>query len=253
MTLNHLSTRELLSAYYPESKYGGFTDIDGTILFYLRVNALINSSSVVLDVGCGRGAHAEDPIPIRRELRIFKGKCAETIGIDVDETVKDNPFLDEFRLMESSRWPLEDESVDVCMCDNVLEHIEDPELFFSESKRVIKPGGYLCVRTPNALNYIAVFSKLIPNKYHASVISKVQDGRKEVDVFPTYYRCNTRRRIRHMLAKHGFDSCVYGYESEPSYLSLSRVSYFLGVMHQKLAPSLLRASIFAFGRKNKGI
>lgn len=45
--------------FYPEARFGGFTDIDGTIAFFNRVNSLIETSSVVLDVGCGRGAYAE--------------------------------------------------------------------------------------------------------------------------------------------------------------------------------------------------
>ena len=129
------------SIYYPESKFGGFTDIDGTIAFYIRVNSLINHSSVVLDVGCSRGTYAKDPISVRRELRIFKGKCKKVIGIDVDEIANDNPFIDEFNLIQSSHWPLQDDSVDVCICDSVLEHVENPDLFFSECQRVIKRGG----------------------------------------------------------------------------------------------------------------
>ena len=39
---------------------GGFTDNDGTIDFYLRVNSLINKDSIVLDLGAGRAAWYED-------------------------------------------------------------------------------------------------------------------------------------------------------------------------------------------------
>jgi len=35
--------------YYPEFRFGGFTDIDGTIIFYSRVNSLLDSSFTVLD------------------------------------------------------------------------------------------------------------------------------------------------------------------------------------------------------------
>ena len=48
-------TMDYMSIYYPESKFGGFTDIDGTMGSYTRTSSLIRSSSVVLDVGCGRG------------------------------------------------------------------------------------------------------------------------------------------------------------------------------------------------------
>jgi len=236
--------------YYPESKFGGFTDIDGTMAFYIRANSFISSSSVVLDVGCGIGDYAEDPISVRRELRIFKGKCKKVIGIDVDETAQENPFLDEFRLIENSHWGIEDQSVDVCLCDSVLEHVKDPELFFSECYRVIKQGGYLCIRTSNALSYIGLFSMLIPNRFHSAVVGKVQDRRKEENVFPTLYRCNTKRKINFMINRYGFDNvCVYGYEAEPSYLSFSRFFYFLGVIHQRFAPNVFKATIFAFARR----
>jgi len=237
------------TTYYPESMFGGFTDIDGTIAFYTRVRSLINSSSVVVDVGCGRGAYAEDPVSVRRELRAFKGRCKRVIGIDFDRNARGNPFLDEFRLIEGAGWPLQDEWVDVCVCDNVLEHVEDPELFFSECQRVTRPGGYLCIRTPNALGYVALLSELVPNKLHAALLRKVQLNRREADVFRTLYRCNTKRRIRRMFDKHGFEHCVYGYEAEPCYLSFSHLSYFLGVIYQRLAPNCIRNTIFGFGRK----
>jgi hypothetical protein len=82
--------------YYPESRWGGFTDIDGTIAFYIRVAALSRPSSVLLDFGCGWGAYKEDVVPMRRQLRIFKGKVHKVIGLDVDRVSESNPFLDEF-------------------------------------------------------------------------------------------------------------------------------------------------------------
>ena len=220
------------------------------MLTKLEANSLINSSSVVLDVGCGRGAYAEDPISVRRELRILKGKCKKIIGIDVDKIARENLFLDEFRIIEGTyHFPLEDDSVNVCICDSVLEHVEDAELFFSECVRVIKTGGYLCIRTPNVLSYVGLFSMLIPSRFHTSLVTKVQDKRAKEDIFPTLYRCNTKRRIRNMLNKYGFDHYIYGYEAEPSYLSFSRFFYLLGVAHQRLAFNIFKVAIFAFGKK----
>jgi SAM-dependent methyltransferase len=239
------------SLYYPESNFGGFTDVDGTIAFYLRVNSLISrSASVILDIGCGRGAYAEDPVRLRKDLRVLQGKGEKIIGIDVSETAEDNPFIDEFYLIEESgHWPLEDESVDICLCDNVLEHVEDPELFFFECQRVTKREGYLCIRTTNVLSYVGLFSKLIPSQFHVLVLSKVQNERKEEDVYPTLYKCNTVKKIRDMLNRYNFVGCAYGYEPEPDYLSFSRLFYRLGVLHQRFAPQGIKPVIFAFGKK----
>ncbi|MBE0698497.1 MAG: SAM-dependent methyltransferase, partial [Anaerolineaceae bacterium] len=71
-----------MERFYPESKFGGFTRIDGTIAFYTRVQALIDTDCVVIDFGCGRGAYADDPVSHRRSLRIFQGKARRVIGLD---------------------------------------------------------------------------------------------------------------------------------------------------------------------------
>ena len=144
---------------YPECKFGGFTDIDATVAFYTRVNSLVRPTSVVLDIGCGRGSYySMDPVSIRRELRVLKGKCQKVIGIDVDKTAIENPFLDEFRPIHGPHWPLDGDSVDVCICDYVPEHVEEPHKFFCEIGRVTKPGGYVCIRTPNALSYFGLLA-----------------------------------------------------------------------------------------------
>src|SRR5688572_10478272 len=185
--------------FYPEARFGGFTDIDGTIAFFNRINSLLDPSFTVLDVGCGRGAYGDDPIPLRRKLRILKGKVSKVIGIDVDPGAQENPFLDEFRLIQEADWPIENDSIDLIVCDQVLEHIDNPDQFFSEAHRTLKDGGYCCIRTPNRWSYIAIAATLIPNKYHLNVTSVVQEGRKKENVFPTLYKCNSVGKITQIL------------------------------------------------------
>ena len=72
---------QLINNYYPESKFGGYTDIDGTVVFYNRVNAILNPTDTLLDLGCGRGEYQDDEVEFRRDLRIFKGKVSRVIGL----------------------------------------------------------------------------------------------------------------------------------------------------------------------------
>lgn len=237
--------------FYPESGFGGFSDIDGTIIFYSRVNSLLSSDSVVLDVGCGRGGYGEDKIELRRSLRVLKGKCRKVIGIDVDADAAQNPFIDEFRRLnlDDPKWPVETGSIDICLADNVLEHVSNPDGFWGELNRVLKPGGVFCFRTPNVLGYVSLIAKMIPEKYHQRLIKKGQPLRKEMDVFPAYYRCNTSWKIRALMRRHGFEGSVKLYEAEPSYLNFSKIAYCIGVLYQRLAPSIISNSIFGFVRK----
>jgi SAM-dependent methyltransferase len=234
--------------FYPESKYGGFSDVDGTVRFYFRINALLASSSVLVDYGCGRGAYMEDKVSARRELRIFKGRVERVIGLDIDPAGESNPYLDEFHQLEGDQWPLPDSNADICICDHVLEHLENPDIFFAEARRVLKSRGYLCIRTPNLWNYIALASRLVPNRSHARVLAKVKESTRAMDVFPTYYRCNTIPTIRNYLNKYGFENAVYGISPEPSYLSFSKLAYRLGVLYHYYAPGFLRPVILAFAR-----
>lgn len=238
-----------IGRWYPEVSVGGFTHVDATVAFYARINSVLDRSSVVLDVGCGRGAAVDDPVPWRRELQRLKGKCARVIGVDVDPAAAGNPWIDEFHLIEDSRLPLPDASVDLCFADAVVEHLEDVDAFFSECARVLRPGGRLLVRTPNAWNYATVATRLIPNRLHARVLARVQPNRKEEDVFPTVYRCNTARKLRRELERNGMDAVIVPFESEPAYLSFSRVLYTLGVFHQRYAPLHFRRTLMAFGTK----
>jgi SAM-dependent methyltransferase len=236
--------------FYPEVNFGGTPRCDGVIDFYSRIHCLIQPDSVVVDFGCGRGQHVEDPIPFRRNLKNLKGKVAKVIGLDVDESARSNPTLDEFHLLPVGKpWPLPDASVNLITCVYVLEHLTDPAFVFSEAQRTLCPGGYLCLATPNLYSYFGVAAKLIPNRFHSRIVTRLQEDRKEEDVFPTVYRCNTIPAVRRQLSKHGFESLVYGYDGGPGYLTFSTAAYALGYLYQQIAPSFIKQIIVAFGRK----
>ncbi|MBX3426432.1 MAG: class I SAM-dependent methyltransferase [Pirellulales bacterium] len=241
--------RPIADVVYPERRFGGYSLRDGTVEFYGRVQALLGETDRVLDVGCGRGKYHEDQCRYRRSLCTLQGPGRTVLGIDVDEAGVTNPLIDEFRLItDLDAWPVEDASIDLAVANSVVEHVERPEKFFAEMRRVLKPGGYLCVRTYNVWNYVGVAARLIPNRMHARVTAKAQDDRKEEDVFPTVYRCNTRRKLQRAMQAAGFDAYVYTYEAEPNYLSFSRVLYRIGAAVHAVMPPPFRWSLLGFGR-----
>ena len=236
--------------FYPESRFGGFTAVDGTIAFYTCVQSLLTPAARVLDFGCGRGAHEEDDVGLRRELRIMQGHCEKVCGVDVDPAGSSNPFIDEFKqLSPGAQVPYAEATFDLILADCVVEHLSDPAAFFIEMQRLLKPGGHLCLRTSNRWSYVGMASWLIPNALHARVLGRVQANRQDCDVFPTLYRANSVWSLRRWLSRYGFEHAVYGHESEPRYLEFSRVAYSLGVLHQRFAPGFLRPAHFAFARK----
>ena len=88
--------QRLRARLHPESGAGGFSAIDGTVIFYTRIAALLRPETTVLDLGAGRGrAHVDDPVSFRRSLMDLRGRCAKVIGADPDPAVLANPSLDE--------------------------------------------------------------------------------------------------------------------------------------------------------------
>lgn len=227
--------------FFPETAAGGFSRVDGTVEFYTRVNALLRPDMTVLDFGAGRGAAIqEDPVPYRRSLRTLKGRCRRIIGVDVDGAIAQNPGLDELYVIEpGGRIPLEAESVDLIVSDATFEHITDPLSATKELDRVLKPGGWVCARTPNRWGYIALGARLIPNRWHVSVLRRLQPTRKEIDIFPTAYKLNTRKVLRRYFPPERYEHYCYGHFAEPAYFGTSKALWFFMLLVFRFTPPAL--------------
>ncbi|HLH94775.1 MAG TPA: methyltransferase domain-containing protein [Xanthobacteraceae bacterium] len=204
--------------FFKERGAGGFTRLDGTIQFYTRVKALIEPQMTVLDLGAGRGALAEADAKIARTLSDLRGGGGKkVIGLDVDSAVLKNPRLDEALVYDGRTMPLVDHSVDLIVADNTLEHIDSPVAFAAEVGRVLKPGGWLCARTPHLYSLLALAATFVPNRLHASVLGRVQPTREARDTFPTVYRLNTRKALRGSFRRvPGKITATHGLRSQPT-------------------------------------
>lgn len=120
------------------------------IFAYQNVLPYIKGS--VLEVGCGEGYGSKMLFP----------KATKYTAIDKFEALnKENLAGIEFKQMNIP--PLTgfaDNSFDVVVTFQVIEHIENDELFVKEINRVLKPGGKLIMTTPN------IKMSLTRNPYH---------------------------------------------------------------------------------------
>jgi SAM-dependent methyltransferase len=227
---------------------GGFTSTDGTIEFFNRVNAILKPEFTVLDIGAGRGSWSFlDKCEYRNKLRTIRGKVREYICADIDEVVLSNPTSDRNLLIQDNRVPLSNESVDVILADNVLEHIVDVRSFRSEISRLLKPGGYFCARTPHGLHYVSLFARLIRNERHAVLLRHIQPTRQPEDVFPTSYRLNTLRKARRLFP--GWASYSYIHVAEPRYFFGSSTIYRVVARLYAVLPRVFIGNLFVFLEK----
>jgi SAM-dependent methyltransferase len=226
---------------------GDFPPLDGTIEFYGRVNALIKPTMTVLDLGASTALwRQQDQSEYRRSLRPVKGKVAKLIGADIDPAVFTNETTDENLLIENGHVPLPDLSVDMIICDYVLEHVEDPKALERETRRLLKPGGVFCGRTPHLWNYVSIGARIVSNARHGKFIKHLQPGRGETDFFPTCYRVNTMRQIAHIWRAENWANHSYLYASEPTYHFGSPIVYALLSLAHRILPTALTGNIFFF-------
>lgn len=235
----------------PEVEIDGFSRFDGAVEFYTRVNALVGPETVLVDLGAGRGqwldAHHSST---RRRLRNFRGRVAEVVGIDVDEAVHENASLDRVLLVDfADPLPLEDTSVDVVLSDFTFEHVQDPSHLAAELARVLRPGGWVCARTPHKLGYIGLGARAVPNAAHTRWLRRLQPSRKPEDVFPVVYGMNTAADLRRLFPADRFRVIVYGQFGEPNYAGGSRVLWAAFETLRRVQPRSLGPMLHIFIQK----
>lgn len=112
--------------------------------FYEFLDPVLKSyqNPKILDAGAGHGAMvkklnekgyditAADLFP-----EYFKYKEVECVKVDITKPL-----------------PFDDNSFDIILAVEIMEHVHDHEVFFKEAKRVLKEGGVLLFSTPNILS-----------------------------------------------------------------------------------------------------
>src|SRR5207249_3733946 len=115
------------------------------------------------------------------------------IGIDIC-VKKSNLIKMELISADLKNLPIADGSIDLIYSRSVLEHLDRPEAVFAEFARVLRIHGRVICLTPNKWDYGSLIAIATPNSWHATIVKRTE-GRDHSDVFPTYYRANTKRRF----------------------------------------------------------
>jgi SAM-dependent methyltransferase len=203
--------------FYPQ-----VTDRWDDVIFRDTLLKFLKPEMFVLDLGAGAGI-----IP---EMN-FKGKVKKMYGLDPDERVMTNPFLDAAVCSTAEAMPYENEMFDVIICQNVMEHIGNPLVMLAQVKRVLKEGGLFFVKTPNRNHYITLAARATPHRFH-QWYNKLR-GREEEDTFRTLYNFNSKSQQKKLIRAAGLETVqINFYESRPEYLRLNALTYLAGIAYE---------------------
>ena len=191
--------------------------------------------SNVLDFGAGYGQFTQ----------FIQQKNKNVVAIEVNE--KAISKLDELQIPNYKSLDTLQKKFETVVSLNVLEHIDDPKLFYKQIDKCLKSGGWFCARTPHKYCYVSIFATLFKNSLHSKLLKRIQPERKEIDVFPTKYKMNTMKDIT--KAFEAWENKSFIYKSEPDYYFGNKVLYYLQSCIHKFLPVQIYGNLFIFVKK----
>lgn len=242
---------DIVKLLRPESAAGNFARDNGGIAFYTRVNALLHPDMTVVDLGAGRGTVFHSGVfSFYEQLAKLQGKVKHVIGLDVDDAIQDHPFLDERHIIEPGKaLPIADNTVDMVVSDWVFEHVQTPAQLAAELHRILKPGGWLCARTPNRWGYVGMGARLVPNHLHTKLLRKLSPSRHDIDVFPVAYKLNTHRDLRKNFPQGEWNHYSYISNSTPKYFGSSKILFRIIEIFQAYLPEFFKSDLLVIIQK----
>ncbi len=108
-----------------------------------------NPNASVLEIGCAAGYTGE--------LALARGKCGRYVAVEMDESAAEQARtrLTEVIVgdIESINLPWPNNSFDVLIMSEVLEHFADPWHVLRRLRPLLKPGALLFCSSPNVSHY----------------------------------------------------------------------------------------------------
>ena len=234
----HCEKVDHLDAYYADYPIRGqtldyFTRSWYRVVLRRLVRAGISKNDLILDYGCNRGLF----IDFMTENGYTR--CA---GYD--------PYVERF----SSKTVLR-QTYDWIISLDVIEHDQSPRAFLTRLTSLLRPGGRLCIETPNAdgidLTDAEEFVHAIHVPYHAHILSERAlldlSHQQQLQHVATYLRWymdswqpGTARRLFESLMSYAGNDLDIGYEPPRLSLFLRHPSLILNLFFGYFIPSKKR-------------
>ena len=131
--------------YYPDSYYGKRKSFADDLINYSRlrkISGLFGRSKIsVLDVGCGNGGFLS--------LLLRVGYDVQGTEMAPERHFVENAILEKICKKDLPDCGFSEKKFDAVTMWHSLEHIDNPERYLREAKRVLKDEGFLIIEVPN--------------------------------------------------------------------------------------------------------
>ncbi|WP_237058569.1 class I SAM-dependent methyltransferase [Microbulbifer sediminum] len=205
----------------------------------------LESGQKVLDLGCGEGRHA---------IHLALSDSVDVYGVDLDfadvSTARDRaaPFMDggepAGRLLlgvaDGLRLPFADNSFDVVICSEVLEHIDDFRSMLAEIDRVLKPSGTFAASVPTFFPEWVCWK--LSDEYHQVEgghirIFRERQLRRSIESFG--HRCYARHKAHALHAPYWWLKCLFWNREDSRLLEIYHRFLVWDLMQQPLLTRVL--------------
>jgi len=118
----------------------------------------------VIDIACGEGYGA---------AAMKGGGARRVLGVDISSETCEHArrkYGIETLTADAQRLPLPDETFDVVVSFETIEHLPNPHQFLQECNRILRPNGTIVVSTPNKDIYSMILNGA-SNPFHCSELS----------------------------------------------------------------------------------
>lgn len=138
-----------------EMRYGPFKMLPSLKFELLEsdIKKGFSENMIVLESGCGGGMYIEE---LSKSMNNNKYIGTDFSRSAIKDVSKENTKVKYF-ISDSMIMPVKDNSVDVLLILDIVEHVDKPENVFAEAKRILKRDGIMHLNIPVEANKATIF------------------------------------------------------------------------------------------------
>jgi SAM-dependent methyltransferase len=158
----------------------------------------------ILDIGCGVGAFV-------RRLGEFSSEVYGT-DIDADRVTEGAREVPNLGLAVGEYMPFADNTFDVILLHEVLEHVDDDRQTLREARRILAPGGRIVIFCPNRLYPFETHGIFIGKRYvfgNIPFVGYLPDVAR--DRLVPHARAYTKQQLRRVYRGAGLRARLHTY------------------------------------------